>query len=356
VLALLALCFISNHAFAQDMDKIAKCEICSVVFQDMELLTSCDYAVHDWSHGTIHLLELNNPALMQKFRDFEKHDKETSAKFMKLGDAECTERLCGGCAEYFKFRRKGLGEERIQTPNGTIVLTRTADPALLEEVHDWSARMREMMAAFDPSAFGASPAEAKACCGSCSSTASCTAKSESSAEATCTIGSAAADGRTAVAGTCDSSAAKREKDPLSMFPPNVVEEMKKCALCSLMMAQPELMFAAKPEVTTLPSGMVITDTVIDKNNLARYQAFQTKFHDRIEELEKESGWDDAKSKVCSFCWKFAELDKAGAHLDWGLTSDGTVTVVTAKDAALVKKIHALAEEMKACCAMFEGYF
>jgi len=45
------------------------------------------------------------------------------AKFINKTDAECSDSLCGGCADYFKLRRKGLEEERIQTPNGTIILT-----------------------------------------------------------------------------------------------------------------------------------------------------------------------------------------------------------------------------------------
>ncbi len=68
-LVVLALIVLAAPVVAQDFGEFMKCEICSAAFKDMELIASCDYAVHDWSHGTVTTLELNNPALMQKFRD-----------------------------------------------------------------------------------------------------------------------------------------------------------------------------------------------------------------------------------------------------------------------------------------------
>jgi len=360
----LALVVLATPVVAQDLGEFMNCEICSAVFQDMELIAACDYAVHDWSHGTVTTLELNNPAFMQKLRDFEKHDKAMCAKFMNMTDAECGDKLCGGCADYFKFRRKGLEEERIETPKGTIVLTRTSDPALLKEVHSWSARMREMMASFDPAAFGAPSAKTESCCGTCSTAeatcsiteTACSAKATCSSEGTCSLTaekSADCCGTCTSASTCTADAAEAGKAAMAMIPPAMLEEMKKCALCTLMMEQPEMMFAAKPEVVTLKTGVVFSDTVIDKANVKKYHAFQTKFHDRIEELKVNESWESAKGKVCSFCWKFAELDEAGAIIDWSCTDGGTVTVITSKEPAVVEKIHALAEEVKACCEMFE---
>lgn len=329
-LAALALIVLAAPVVAQDFEEFMKCEICSEAFKDMELIASCDYAVHDWSHGTVTTLELNDPALMKKFRDFEKHDKAMCAKFLKQSDAECSERLCGGCADYFKFRRKGLDEERIETPTGTIVLTRTSDPALLKEVHSWSARVREMMASFDSAAFAAPGAEVESCCGTCSSEATCSADAGAAADA------------------------EAGKAAMAKLPPAMLEEMKKCALCTIMIEQPEMMFAAKPEVVTMKSGVIFTDRVIDKKNIKKYHAFQTRFHDRIEELKVNESWESAKGKLCSFCWKFAELDDAGAIVDWSHTNDGAVTVITSTEPAVVAKIHALAEEVKACCEMFES--
>jgi len=192
-------------------------------------------------------------------------------------------------------------------------------------VHSWSARVREMMASLDAAAFAAPGAESESCCGTCSSEATCTVETTDAGEAA-----------------------------MAKLPPAMLEEMKKCVLCTVMMEQPEMMFAAKPEVVTLKSGVIFTDTVIDKANVKKYHAFQTKFHDRIEELKVDESWASAKGKICSFCWKFAEIDEAGAIIDWSLTNDGTVTVITSKEPAVVEKIHALAEEVKACCEMFEA--
>ena len=328
---------------AQDFEELLTCEICSDVLKNMDLLTACNYTLHDWSRGTLHVFELKEPKLMQKFRDFEKHDRVLCEKYIGKSAAECSGRLCGNCSEYLAFRRRGLVEERIETPTGSIVITRTGDRALLDEVHDWAGRMRKMMASVDPSAFRAQLTESEGCCEECG-------KGE---EEACTAKICDPDSSESVKIKAASPADAAES-ALGKLPPAVLAELLKCELCSLVVSQPELMLVSRPEIIFMKTGVAFSDRVADRKHLEKYQAFQKKFHGRIDEIMKNGGWDTVKGKVCPFCWKFAELEKAGAIFDWSLTSDGAITVVFSADPLLVGKIHELAKEITTCNEMFRS--
>ena len=127
----------------------ADCEICGMVFKDVELMKAVDYKIHKWSEGVIYTICLKNPALMPRLRAFEEKDRVITEKFKKMGAKECSESLCQHCADFFAFVRKGVTEERVDTPTGWIMVTRTADPGLCKEYHAWADKITEAMKEFE---------------------------------------------------------------------------------------------------------------------------------------------------------------------------------------------------------------
>jgi len=133
------------------MAAIGNCTICKNAFQNMDLLAAVDYSVSDWSQGVVFSVNCKKPELMKKLRVFEKNEKKLCEKIKGVCPTKHAKMLCPGCAEYFVFLSKGIQEERIETPTGTLTLVRAKDPALRKEVHAWGARMRANMESFDMS-------------------------------------------------------------------------------------------------------------------------------------------------------------------------------------------------------------
>jgi hypothetical protein len=147
------------------MAAIANCGICKNIMQNTDLLTGCDYSISDWSQGVIFSVNVKNPKILETFRAFEKVEKKLCEKYKSMDCEAQAKSLCPACVQYFAFMKRGLKEERIQTPTGSLTLVKAECPKLLAEVHAWSAEMRKDMASFDMSQFSSSasvPAPAKA--------------------------------------------------------------------------------------------------------------------------------------------------------------------------------------------------
>jgi len=355
-------------AQAGDQPDWANCEMCKHAFEDMDLIMSCDYTVSDWSQGLIFNLSLKNPDLLPRLRAMEKQDEALSAKFIAMDRKASTAKLCSMCNQYLVFIDKGMQEERIETPTGSILIAKGGNPALIKELHSWGDSIRQAMASFDMSALAAESACSGDCDGNCAACAA-KAKTECSGECDGDCAACAAKAKTECSGDCDGDcaacaaaatcsgdctgdcpgcAAKAAGEKaVAQIPEFMLEEMKKCHLCKTYLDYPDMMTAAKMKVIDLKNGFIINSTVLDKKNLERYQELEKIMHVKIEDLKKEAPWDDAKKKICSFCCQFCELEREGAVMDWSLTDTGSVMVVIGKDPMLVQKIHTLGTMIKA---------
>ncbi|MEW6747181.1 MAG: hypothetical protein AB1486_30975 [Planctomycetota bacterium] len=271
---------------AQMMEEWMNCELCRQIFEAPDLMAACDYWVLDSRDGVVCQIVLKDPTLMGKLRAFEAKDKAASEKFKTRSAEECAKRLCKHCAAYFGFLKRGLAEERIETPSGTLVICRTSDPKLLKDVHGWAEEFRQAMASFEASETAPTAPQA------------------------------------------------------AMIPSPQLQEMKKCYLCALFAESPEMLTVARPNVVMLKNGVAIVHTVQDKQALARYQEFQKRFHERVAKL-KDLPQGEAHSKLCGICQEMCDLTTSGATFDWSLTDTGDLTVMTASDPAVVRKIQEL---------------
>lgn len=275
---------------------MADCEICKAVFQDMELISACDYSVTDTSDGVIFSLYLKKPELMPRFRSFHEADKERCGEFKAMAAEKRSKKLCTLCNEYFDLIQRGLKEETVDTRNGALGITRTSDKALLKDLHDWSARVRTMMASLENMDF--------------------------------------AEGKTEGKGT-----------PKFEMSEEMMAAFKSCEICKVFADQPDMMTAASCDVIMLKNGAVFTHNVFDKKNLKAYQAFSKKMMAKVEELKKLPA-KEAQKKMCPMCVEFGELDHQGALMDQVDTPSGVMTVITSAKFDLVKKIHDLSNQLK----------
>jgi hypothetical protein len=296
-------CSNCDKCSSQDMAAaMADCVICADLFEDMDLMMACDYNVSDFSEGIIFTLNMKQPEMMDRFRACQEKDKKSAKKYLALSSEACSEKLCPMCAEYFDLRRNGLSEENIDTPTGAITIARTGNPAVLKRAHAWADGVRKMVASFDPSQFGG---EAKAC----------------------------------------SEGAPQEKAAaMPEMSPEMMAEFQNCALCSMYIESPDMMTAAKGNVIMLNNGMAMCSTVLDQSKVKAYQAFNKKFHDKVDVIMKQP-WDESSKKVCHICRQFGELHNAGAEMEWCDTPTGTMTIVISEKPNLQKKIHALGKEL-----------
>jgi hypothetical protein len=159
-------------------------------------------------------------------------------------------------------------------------------------------------------------------------------------------------------GTCPSCSGKKPacecgdepcscKQTTAQIPEYMLEEMKKCYLCQTYLEDPGMMFAAKPEIIKLKTGMAVVATVNDMSQIEKYHAFEQAFHDKVEKLMETPDIDEAKKKVCMFCGQFCDLAHEGVLMEWSPTETGSMSVFVSDKPELVKKIHALAAQMKA---------
>jgi len=314
----------SSDKACDESAAFANCEICKDIFKHMDLMVATDYDVADFTNGAVFTLHLRNPKLMDEFRAVEKMDKENCEKYANLGDDELDKRLCPFCSEYFKLRKRGLEEERISTPTGSLLVLNTTDPALLKDLHTYTNQVRQMLATMDMSQLAPEAASAKSCTGTCGDKA--VAKSGDCC-GTC-------------GGTCgDKAVAKKE------IPPEMLASFRKCAICKDFADHPELMNMADMNVAFVKEGIVITNFVVNPKDLELYHSFNKKFHSKVDAMKKGS-YEDFTGKICDWCRKFAALEHDGAHMDWANINSGTMSVITAEDENLVAQIHGLGKMMQ----------
>jgi hypothetical protein len=119
-------------------------------------------------------------------------------------------------------------------------------------------------------------------------------------------------------------------------------EMKKCAVCKVMVESPELMESMTWECHKVDAGMLCLATV-PKDKKKLYDEIHKKMMANVEHVKAEqaAGRD---VELCHFCSAMGELEKSGAKEETVDTATGSIYLVTATDPALVAKIHAHADQ------------
>lgn len=291
ILCLWALPAATQEAALEDSPWM-NCELCKPIMEDMELMMACDYNIADWSQGVIFTLVLKKPELMERFRKLEALDKKLCAEYLAMPAENRKGKLCPHCEKYFEFRDRGVKDERVETPNGTVVVMSTSDQALVKDMHAWTAAARKQMEEFDMSELAS-------------------------------------------------------KQPPAEVPEFMLEAMKNCYLCKPYVEHPEMFTAADCKILKLKTGMAIVSTVKDSSLLEKYHTFGKDYQTRVEKLIQAGDIADAKKKVCMFCGQFCDLAKEGALMEWSATDTGSLNVFVSDKPELVKKIHALAMQMEA---------
>lgn len=115
-----------------------------------------------------------------------------------------------------------------------------------------------------------------------------------------------------------------------------------CELCSVMGKKPQLMQGMQWEAYKTDSGMVMLATAP--------KGMEKQYHDVSKEMmaaaEKvgEAGMENAK--LCGFCTALDQLLQQGAKMQEIETERGSLSIMTADDPSVVKKIHAEVDKMK----------
>jgi hypothetical protein len=123
---------------------------------------------------------------------------------------------------------------------------------------------------------------------------------------------------------------------------NMLAEMKKCAVCKYMAANPELMRNMTWETHKIDNGMLCLTTV-PKEMKKEFDAVSEKMMQAIDEVK--AGAEQGKEvALCSFCASMGELMKANAKQQHIETATGAIHLCTSDDPAVVKKIHAMADK------------
>jgi hypothetical protein len=122
---------------------------------------------------------------------------------------------------------------------------------------------------------------------------------------------------------------------------DAMADMKKCAVCKVMVENPDLMASMTWECHKVDAGMVCLASV-PKDKKKLYDEVHKKMMANVEHVkaEKAAGHD---VELCHFCSAMGELEKAGAKEETVDTATGSIYLVTATDPALVAKIHAHAD-------------
>lgn len=122
----------------------------------------------------------------------------------------------------------------------------------------------------------------------------------------------------------------------------LMQEMATCEICSSAMDHPQLMDTMKWETHKIDQGMLMVATV-PQEHLKEFRALTKQWEAAIEKVKK-AGMRGDEVKLCSFCGDMGRLMQAGAKQQDVETANGSITLVTAADADVVKAIHALADK------------
>jgi hypothetical protein len=119
-------------------------------------------------------------------------------------------------------------------------------------------------------------------------------------------------------------------------------EMKKCAVCNVMVDKPELMKDMTWETHKIENGMLCVASV-PKELKKDFDAVHAEMTRRIEKV-KADAQQGKHAELCGFCQGMGDLEKAGAKSQDVKTATGSIHLVTSNDPSIVAKIHAQADK------------
>jgi len=141
-------------------------------------------------------------------------------------------------------------------------------------------------------------------------------------------------------GGCDSKSSCSNQDNSEMM-----AAMAKCEICKLITEQPELMAACDYSLADWSQGLIISVNVKKPELMKQLRAFEEREKKACKKFEKMSGKDMAKS-LCPFCVEYFSFIKKGTKEERVQTPAGTITILTAKDPALIKELHAWSSKFR----------
>ena len=121
----------------------------------------------------------------------------------------------------------------------------------------------------------------------------------------------------------------------------MVAEMKKCDICKNLADNPEMLKSMTWETHKLDNGMLSVTTAPGK--MKKELAKATAKMDQAIEQVKADYKEGKEPHLCSFCSSMADLMKSGAKEQEIKTKGGEIRLCTSDDPAVVKKIHAVAD-------------
>ncbi|HXF48171.1 MAG TPA: hypothetical protein VNL73_01940 [Verrucomicrobiae bacterium] len=125
-------------------------------------------------------------------------------------------------------------------------------------------------------------------------------------------------------------------------------EMMKCAVCKNVAMHMDEIGPMGMEAAKLNDGLAIRHWV-KSSDAAKVAAFHAACNAANKAGEATLGWSDeqAKTDLCQFCQDMRTAMKAGAHMSYGDTKNGSVMVLTSSDPGVQTQLTTLHEK----CAM-----
>lgn len=124
--------------------------------------------------------------------------------------------------------------------------------------------------------------------------------------------------------------------------PEVLAEMKKCAVCKELAANPTLMGEMTWETHKIDNGMLCVATV-PKEHGKEFAALHEKMMTNVKQVQADQK-AGKPVQLCAFCEGMAELQKAGATEQVIELENGAVSLLTSTEPEIVAKIHAQADK------------
>jgi hypothetical protein len=123
---------------------------------------------------------------------------------------------------------------------------------------------------------------------------------------------------------------------------DAIAEMKKCAVCKVIVENPKLIENMTWECHKVDAGMLCV-AAVPKDMKKEYDDVHKKMMETVEHVKTEAA-AGRDAELCHFCDGMGELQKAGAKEENIDTATGSIYLVTATDPSLVAKIHAHADQ------------
>lgn len=122
----------------------------------------------------------------------------------------------------------------------------------------------------------------------------------------------------------------------------MMEEMSKCEVCKSMLDHPNLLHEMSWETHKIDNGMLCVSAVPEKD-AAEFKSLNKAMMASVEKC-MGSLKKGEKVELCHFCDSMGKLMQAGAKQQEITTKNGAVSLITSDDPAVVKMIHAQADE------------